>query len=90
MSLYCLNFVIQEFINLVYIEVRMYNCFGRKLEFFFDQEWIKVFFLESMFIMVFCLELGLCRCDLVGFERYNNRKYWCNWSYFIQLYRMSF
>lgn len=68
----------------------MYDCLGRKLEFPFEQEWIKVSFLESMLAMALCSESGLCRCDLAGLRRHDNRRYCCNWSHFIQIVQDEF
>ena len=41
-------------------------------------------------MMALCSESGLCRCDLAGLGRHNNRRYCYNWSHFIQIVHNEF
>lgn len=61
----------------------MYDCVGEKLAFPFNQEWIKISYVENMLTMPLCSESGLCRCDLAGSERQNNSRHCYNQNHFI-------
>lgn len=89
MSPRCSNLVTQDLTDLASAWAKTHDYLGRKLEFPFDEEWIKVSFLESTLTMALCSESGPCRCDLAGFGRHNNRRYY-NWSHFIQVVQDEF
>lgn len=50
----------------------MNDCVGKKIEFPFNQKWIRISYLENALSMPVCSGPGLCKYDMAESERQKN------------------